>query len=132
MSPIADMLTQLKNAQARGHNEAVLPFSKMKFAIVSILQEKGFVESVEKKKKKTKKSEFDTLSIKLKYNNGVGAIDDIKLISKPSRRIYAGSGELKSVRSGYGISVVSTSKGVMSGENAKKAGLGGEVLFEIW
>ncbi len=126
------MLTQLKNAQARSQSEIVLPFSKIKLAIASILQEKGFIESVEKKKRKTKKSEFDTLSIKLKYNNGVGAIDDIKLISKPSRKVYAGKGELKMVKSGYGISVVSTSKGVMSGENAKKAGLGGEVLFEIW
>ena len=132
MSPIANMLVQLKNAQARSQNEVVLPFSKMKFAIISILQERGFIESVEKKKKKTKKSEFDVLSVGLKYNDGVGAIDDIKLISKPSRRIYAGRGELKTVRSGYGMSVVSTSKGVMSGENARKAGLGGEILFEIW
>lgn len=126
------MLTQLKNAQARGQSEVVMPFSKIKFSIALILQEKGFVDVVEKKKKKTKKSEFDTLSIKLKYNDGVGAIDDVKLISKPSRKVYAGKDELKTVKSGYGISVISTSKGVMSGENAKKAGLGGEVLFEIW
>ena len=126
------MLIQIKNAQARGKSEAVLPFSKIKFGIAGILKNKGFIGNVDKRKIKTKKSEFDTLAVELKYNDGVGAIDGIKLISKPSRRIYARKVDLKPVKNGYGISVVSTSKGIMTGEDARKTGLGGEVLFEIW
>lgn len=132
MSPIANMLTQLKNAQARGHAEIILPFSKIKFDIAQILKNKNFVSEVEKRKKKTKKTEFNVLAVSLKYNEGVGVISNIKLISKPSRRMYAGKDDLKPVKSGYGIAVVSTSKGIMSGDDARKAGMGGEVLFEVW
>ncbi|MBI2063850.1 MAG: 30S ribosomal protein S8 [Candidatus Yanofskybacteria bacterium] len=126
------MLTQIKNAQARGKSEIVLPFSIIKFEIAGILKNKGFITEVDKRKRKTKKSEFDMLAIELKYSDGAGAIEGIKLISKPSRRMYAGKKDLKPVKSGYGISVVSTSKGIMAGEDARKAGLGGEVLFEMW
>lgn len=132
MSPIANMLIQLKNAQARGYTEIVLPFSKIKFEIAQILKNKNFISMVEKKKKKAKTSEQDIIEIGLKYDNGGGAINEIKMISKPSRRIYSGKQGIKQVKNGYGISVISTSKGIMSGEDAKKAGLGGEVLFEIW
>ena len=72
------------------------------------------------------------MAIGLKYENGAGAINDIKMISKPSRRMYVGKGELKPIKSGYGIAVISTSKGIMAGDDAKKAGIGGEILFEIW
>jgi len=126
------MLTQIKNAQARGHQEVVLPFSKMLFAIAQILKKAGFVEEVNKIKKKKKGSEFEFISIRLKYENGIGAIRGVKLISKPSRRIYVGKNDLKPVREGYGISVVSTPKGLMTGDEAKKAGVGGEILFEVW
>ena len=126
------MLSQIKNAQTRGYDEVILPFSRMKFEIAEILKEKGLVADVDKKKKKTKKSEFDVLAVKLKYNDASAAISEFKLISKPSRRIYRSKYELGSVKSGYGISVVSTSRGLMTGENAKKAGLGGEILFEVW
>lgn len=126
------MLNQIKNAQARGKDEVTLPFSKMSFNIAEILKKSGFVSEVEKKKMKTKKSEVDVLSIRLKYNDGTGAISGIKLISKPSRRIYAGKEDLKPVRSGYGLAIVSTSKGLMTGDEARKLGMGGEVLFEIW
>jgi small subunit ribosomal protein S8 len=132
MYPIANMLIQIKNAQARGLEEVVLPFSKIKFDIARILKEKGFVEEVEKRKKKLKKAEVNFLAIRLKYSEGAGAIQDVKLISKPSRRVYAGKSELYQVKSGFGISVISTSKGVMTGEEARKNGIGGEVIFEIW
>lgn len=132
LSPIANMLVQLKNAQVRGYAEIVLPFSKIKFDIAKILKDKNFVSDVEKRKKKTKKSEFEVLALSLKYENGAGRIDGVKMISKPSRRMYAGKQDLKPVKNGYGISVISTPKGIMSGDDAKKAGVGGEVLFEIW
>lgn len=132
MSPIANMLVQIKNAQAVGTASVSVPFSKMKFEIAKILKENGFVDEIEKNAKKSKKTELDFINIKLKYNLGRGEINGIKLISKPSRRLYFGKADLKSVRSGYGLSVISTSKGVMSGDDAKKNGIGGEILFEIW
>ena len=128
MSPIANMLVQIKNAQARGLEEVEVPFSVMKRSIAGVLQHAGFLTSVETKKKKGKRIEFDYLHITLKPD----AINGVKLISKPSRRMYAKADELKKVRSGFGISVVSTPKGIMTGADAQKAGVGGEVIFEIW
>lgn len=132
MSPIANMLIQIKNAQAVNAESVSIPFSKLKFEIGKILKEKGFIESIEKKKKKMKKAEVEYLEVKLRFNDGAGAISGLRFVSKPSRRIYAGKEDLKSVRSGYGISVVSTAKGIITGEDARKAGVGGEVLFEMW
>ena len=132
MSPIANMLVQIKNAQAVGHTEVMLPFSKMKYAIATILKDEGFLASVEQKQKKAKKAEIPYLALALKYVDDHGAINGIRLISKPSRRMYAGKDELPKVKSGYGISVVSTSKGIMTGAQARKEGIGGELIFEIW
>lgn len=132
MSPIANMLVQIKNAQAVSAERVSIPFSAIKFEISKILKEKKFISDVEKKKRKLHKAEVNFLDIKLKYEDGIGVINGIKLISKPSRRMYAKKGELKLVKSGYGISVISTSKGLMTGEDSKKAGLGGELIFEIW
>jgi small subunit ribosomal protein S8 len=126
------MLTQIKNAQSRGKEEVVLPFSKMTLGIAEILKNKGFVGSVEKKIRKMKKSEISILGVGLKYENGIGAIGDIKLISKPSRRVYVGKDDLKPVRNGYGISIISTPKGLMTGDEARKAGIGGEIICEVW
>ncbi len=132
MSPIANMLIQIKNAQAVSAESVSIPFSNMKYEIAQILKNKNFVGDIEKKKKKLKKAEVNFLDIKLKYDDSVGAISGIKLISKPSRRMYIKKDDIKPVKSGYGISVLSTSKGLMTGENAKKTGLGGELIFEIW
>ncbi len=132
MSPIANMLAQIKNAQSRGKEEVVLPFSKMTFSVAEILKTKGFVGGVEKKIRKMKKSDINILGVKLKYQNGAGAIEGIKMISKPSRRVYAGKDDLKPIKNGYGISVISTPKGLMTGDEAKKAGIGGEVICEVW
>jgi len=132
MSSIANMLVQLKNAQAAGLSNVTVPFSRMKFEIAKVLEKRGFIEEVEEKKKKMRKAEVPCLSLKLKYEDGVGAINGIKLVSKQSRRVYVQKADLKPVRSGYGILVVSTSKGLMTGDEARKAGLGGEALFEIW
>ncbi len=132
MSPIANMLNQIKNAQARGYAEVVLPFSRIKFDIANILKTKGFVSGVDKRKRKSKKSEFNTIAIELKYKDGNGVVNDYKLISKPSRRMYVKRDDLKQVKNGYGISIISTSKGLMTGDDAKKAGFGGEIIFEIW
>ena len=132
MSPIANMLTQIKNAQSRGKEGVVLPFSRMTLGIADILKSKGFIGGVEKKIRKMNKSEINVLGVELKYENGIGAIGGIKMISKPSRRVYAGKDDLKPIKNGYGISIISTSRGLMTGDEARKARLGGEVICEIW
>jgi small subunit ribosomal protein S8 len=132
MSPVANMLTQLKNAQAVGKEQVSVPFSKMKFRIAQVLQENNFIKDIERKKKKGRKSEIDYLQISIKYDDGHPAISGFKLISKPSRHMYIGTNDIKLVRSGYGIAVISTSKGIMSSKEAKKQNLGGEILFEVW
>ncbi len=132
MDPISNMLIQIKNAQAVRKDHVVIPFSEMKYKIAMILKEKGFVSDIERKKNKVKKTERSYLDITLKYEDGLGAFNDIKIISKPSRRMYIKASEIRPVRSGYGTAIISTSKGVMNSEDAKKQKLGGELICEIY
>jgi small subunit ribosomal protein S8 len=132
MYPIADMLTTIMNAQAVNKESVALPFSKMKFDVANVLKTSGYLFGVERKKIKTKKSEQELISATLKYDEHGPAISGIKLISRPSRRMYVKVGQIKPVRSGYGIAIVSTSKGIMSSKEARKQKLGGEILFEVW
>lgn len=123
-----DLLTKIKNAQAVKKESIKVPYSGNDEIILGILKKNGFIESFEKKGRSLKK----IFSINLKYENGVGAISGINVFSKPSRHLYLGYKEIRLVRGGYGISVVSTSKGVMTGKEARKAKLGGELFFEIY
>lgn len=132
MDPIADMLIRIKNAQAVRGEQVVMPFSKVKFKIANILKEAGYISEVERKNKKVKKSEHEYLQCLLKYQDNQGALSDVKIISRPSRRMYIKAKDIKSVRSGHGLAIISTSKGIMSSKEAKKAGLGGEIICEIW
>ncbi len=126
--PIADMLNRIKNAQAVDHPMVEMPFSNLKYEIAKILEKNGFVEKIEKKGRKAKK----TMEIVLKYNEKSPAVTGVKRISKPGQRIYLASSEMKKVREGYGMAIISTSKGLMTNREAKKQKLGGEVLCEIW
>lgn len=126
--PIADMLNRIKNAQVVDHATVELPFSNLKYEIAKIMEEKGFIEKVEKKGRKAKK----TMEIVLKYNDKSPAISGIRRISKPGQRIYLASSEIKRVKGGFGMAIISTSKGIMADKDAKKQKLGGEVLCEIW
>jgi small subunit ribosomal protein S8 len=123
-----NLLTQLKNAQAVKKENVKIPYSKMDEGVLKILTSNNYIENFEKKGQKIKRY-FD---VKLKYVENKGAINGIKLISKPSRRIYVGFEKIRLVKSGYGLMVVSTSKGIMSGQEARKAKMGGLALFEIW
>ena len=127
-------LIQVKNAQQAGHETVVVPFSKMNQTIFDIMQQRGFVNTVEKKKRKIGrgKTEFDCLEVGLSYTDGVGAIRDISLISKPSRHIYMPSASIRAVKNGYGMAIISTSKGLMTDQQARQNKLGGELLCEIW
>lgn len=132
---ISDMLVQIKNAQMVKKPEVFVPFSKLKFEIAKILKKEGFVEEVEKVKRKIekgKKKPKPFIKIKLKYEEGIGAISGIKRISKPGQRIYMGYKELRPKVVGKGVLVLSTSKGILTHKEAKKLKVGGEVLFEIW
>jgi len=128
MDPIADMLNRIKNAQAVGNPTVEFPFSNLKNEVAKILEKEGFIDKIEKKGRKTKK----TIEITLKYDNKVPAISGLKKISKPGQRIYLDSTKIKKVRDGYGIAIISTSKGLMTDKEARKNKIGGEVLCEVW
>jgi len=126
--PITDMLNQIRNAQAVGKAEVVLPFSNLKNEVLMLLSKENFLGEI----KKIAKGKSKVLKITLKYDNGIPAIEDVKRVSKPGQRIYAGFEGLKKVKGGFGISIVSTPKGLMTNNEARKAKLGGEVLLEVW
>lgn len=126
--PITDMLNQIKNAQAVEKQEVLIPFSKLKNEIAMILSKEGFVGEV----KNATKAGDKVLKIALKYDNGIPAIAGSKRVSKPGQRIYETVHEIKKVHGGYGISVVSTSKGLMTNKEAKKQKIGGEIICQVW
>lgn len=128
MDPIANMLSSLKNAGLAGREKVVLSHSKEKEAIANVLKSEGFVRGVEKKTKDGKPA----LEISLILENRVPKIKGVRRLSKPSRRLYTKAKDIRPIRQGYGILVVTTPKGVMAGYRAKKEGLGGEKLFSIW
>ena len=126
--PITDMLNQIRNAQAVGKTEVLIPLSRIKNEIATLLVKEGFLGEV----KKAMKGKIKALKITLKYDNGIPAIAGSRRTSKPGQRIYEGFSEIKKVRGGFGISVVSTSKGLMTNKEARKQKLGGEIICQIW
>lgn len=126
--PITDMLNQIRNAEAVGKTEVLIPLSKIKNEIANILSKEGFVGEV----KKSTKGKIKVLKILLKYDNGIPAIAGLKRVSKPGQRIYEGVSEIKRVHGGFGISIVSTSKGLMTNKEARKMKLGGEIICQVW
>ena len=126
--PITDMLNQIRNAQAVGKTEVLIPLSKIKNEIAGLLLKEGFVGEV----KKAMKGKIKALKIALKYENDLPKISGLKRVSKPGQRIYEKFDEIKRVRGGYGISIVSTSKGLMTNKEARKQKLGGEIICQVW
>ena len=126
--PIADMLTRIRNANQMRYKEVEVPASKLKIEIARILKEEGFISDY-----KVKKSNIqDIIVLYLKYSGKERVITGLKRISKPGLRVYAKAEEIPTVLSGLGIAIISTSKGLMTDKNARKASLGGEVLAYIW
>ncbi len=129
IDPIADLLTRIRNANQMRYNEVVVPSSNVKLAIVKILKSEGYIENYKVEKKEVQ----DNIIITLKYGkNKERVISGLKRISKPGLRVYAKAEEVPTVLNGLGISIVSTSKGIMTGKEAKKENLGGEVLAYVW
>ena len=123
--PIADFLVRLQNASKVRHEHVVLPYSKMKFELAKLLNREGYVGEVER-------TSSGALSIELRYNGARPAINGAKRISKPSRRLYTGVRAIHPVKRGHGLLALSTPAGVMTGDEARKQRVGGEMLFEIW
>ncbi len=127
--PIADLLTRIRNANQMRYNEVVIPSSNVKLAIVKILKNEGYIENYKVEKKEVQ----DNIIVTLKYGkNKERVISGLKRISKPGLRVYAKAEEVPMVLNGLGISIVSTSKGIMTGKEARKENLGGEVLAYVW
>ena len=125
--PVADMLTCIRNAHHRSKPEVVMPSSKLKASVAKVLQDEGYIEGYSVSEEVKPK-----LTLNLKYFEGKPVIEEIVRISKPSLRQYSGSNDLPKVRSGLGIAIVSTSKGVMTDRAARAAGIGGEILCTVF
>jgi small subunit ribosomal protein S8 len=125
--PVADMLTCIRNAHHRSKPEVVMPSSKLKASVAKVLQDEGYIEGYSVSEEVKPK-----LTLNLKYFEGKPVIEEIIRISKPSLRQYSGSNDLPKVRSGLGIAIVSTSKGVMTDRAARAAGIGGEILCTVF
>lgn len=126
--PISDFLTRIRNAAAAGQQEVFVPFSKMKAELSRILQEEGYLWSYEVDTSET----HPRLKLKIKYQGKSPVIRSLTRISKPGLRKYVASNEIPRVLGGLGISILSTSRGIMTGARAKKAKVGGELLAQIW
>jgi small subunit ribosomal protein S8 len=127
--PLGDMLTRIRNAQMRGKSTVRSPASKLRAWVLDVLADEGYIRGYERV---TSVAGHPELEISLKYSGGEPAIRELTRISKPGRRVYAGSQEIPMVRNGLGVSVVSTPKGVMSDANARAANVGGEVLCRVF
>lgn len=132
MDPIADMLTRIRNALAVKKAEVVLPYSKLKYNLAVLLHSQGWIDQAEVNEGKEDKSP-KTLQLKLKYDeSGSPIISGLTRVSKPGLRIYARSSEIPRAKSGFGATIISTSKGLMTDRQARKEKVGGEVICQIW
>jgi small subunit ribosomal protein S8 len=127
--PVADLLTRIRNASANGCKTAIVPYSGLKNRILKVLKDQGFIVDFLPEMEGSK----GILRIELKYGpDGERAIQHIRRVSSPGRRIFCRVSQLPDVLDGLGIAIVSTSKGVMSNSQARKMGVGGEILCEVW
>jgi small subunit ribosomal protein S8 len=127
--PIADMLTRIRNAQTMRHESLVMPVSKMKASVAKILKEEGFIRDYDVLRGQPQ----PILRVHLSYReNREPAVSGLKRVSKPGLRVYVGRGEIPRVYGGLGISILSTSRGVMTGRDAWRQGIGGELLCYVW
>jgi small subunit ribosomal protein S8 len=127
--PVADFLTRIRNAQRARHQKLDVPASKLKAEVARILKEEGYIANYKPAEEDGQK----VLRVYLKYGpNNEAVIRDLKRISRPGCRVYIGKDEIKRVQGGLGISIMTTPKGVMTGRQARREGVGGEILAEVW
>jgi small subunit ribosomal protein S8 len=134
--PISDMLTRLRNAVSAKHSRVDLPASKLKAEIARILQDEGYIQGfriIEEPSEKAGRQPRQTIRVFLKYGpHGEKVLTGLERISRPGRRVYLGVEDVPNVLGGLGTSILTTSRGVMTGRAARKAGVGGEVLCNVW
>ena len=134
--PIADMLTRIRNAVTARHARVEMPASKLKAEIARILQDEGYIagfKMVETPATRTSKAARQQMRLFLKYGpGGEKALSGLERVSRPGRRVYASRDEVPAVLGGLGVTILTTSRGVMTGQAAKKAGVGGEILCNVW
>jgi len=129
MDSVADMLNSINTAQAVLKEQISIPYSNFKYSILEVLKKQGYIKDVQKKGRTPKKR----ILIDLKYKEGdLPAISKIKKVSKQGQRIYTPTSSIRTVKSGYGISIFSTSKGILTNKEAKKQNVGGEIICEVW
>jgi small subunit ribosomal protein S8 len=130
--PIADMLTRIRNAAQAGHRKVDIPASRLKQALAELLMAQGYLSRVER----VDGDAQGTIRVTLKYydrdGRRTGVIEGLRRVSRPGRRVYAAKGEIPKVCGGYGITVLSTNRGVLTGHQCRELGIGGEVLCEVW
>ena len=129
VDPIGDMISRIRNGQMRSLKDVSVPFSTFREKILNVLKREGFILDYSVKEYEKNKKNF---IVNLKYNEGFPVIKEIKRVSKPGRRIYARAESIPKIQNGLGISIVSTSKGVMSDSEAKKLNVGGEVICRVF
>ena len=129
MDTISQFLTRIRNAGRAGHEKLDVPSSNMRVGIANILQERGYIRSF----KVVRDGKQGVMRIYLKYSDkGKPAILNLQKVSRPGCRVYVGSDKIPKVRSGFGLTILSTSSGVMSGDDAAEKGVGGELLCKVW
>jgi len=127
--PVADFLTRIRNAMRARHQKLDVPASKLKAEIARILKEEGYIANY----KPTEEDGQKVLRVYLKYNiNNESVIKDLKRVSRPGCRVYQGKNDIRRVQGGLGIAILTTPKGVMTGRQARREGVGGELLCEVW
>ena len=127
--PIGDMITRIRNAQMRQLNNVTVPNSKFRAKILDILKQEGFISDY---KTSTEIDKKFNISVELKYSNGSPVIKEIKRISKPGRRIYAKASSIPRIQNGLGLAIVSTSKGIMTDNEARNQNIGGEIICRVF
>jgi len=129
VDPIGDMLTRIRNGQMRSSSTVKIPASKFREKILNILKVEGYILNYKLSSDKNKKN---NISVDLKYNQGIPVIKEITRISKPGRRVYTRADSIPRIQNGLGIAIMSTSKGVMTDNDARKENLGGEILCKVF
>ncbi len=126
--PVGDLITRIRNAQLRGRTKTLTPASTLRVRVLQVLKDEGYIRDFREIENEGRKE----LEIELKYFEGAPAIHEIQRVSKPGRRVYSSIKDLRLVRNGLGISIISTPKGVMSDNAARDANVGGEILCEVY
>jgi small subunit ribosomal protein S8 len=129
VDPVGDMITRIRNAQMRSLSSVKIPGSKFRASILDVLKKEGYISDY---KFLTDVKDKNSLTVSLKYDNGNPVIKEIKRVSKPGRRIYAKADSIPIIQNGLGLAIVSTSKGIMSDDDAKNKNIGGEIICRVF